>query len=397
MAKRKKIGGKSIERRSVVGYVSCNDFESLCSTDYVSLDRNPEIMTACKKIAELIGSMTIYLMENTKKGDVRIINELSRKIDIDPISTMTRSHWMQGIVMNMLLYGSGNAIVVPHTYDGILKSLEPISAQRVQFQPKTTSTSMYRDYYVLIDGIQRRPDDLLHFTYNPDDMYLWKGKGITVCVRDIANNLKQASKTKKAFMGSEYKPSLIVKVDGLIDEFSNKDGRQKILEDFVKTSKAGEPWLVPAEQFQVEQVKPLSLKDLAIDSSVEFDKRTIAALLGVPAFVLGVGAFNREEWNNFISSTIMSLVKSIEQELTRKLILNPKWYLKLNVLSLMDYDLSTISAVYTAFGDRGWVSGNEARDRIGMSPVDGLDEYKVLENYIPVDQSGLQKKISGNS
>lgn len=385
---------KEMQKRSMVGYVSSMDFDNLCCTEYVSLDKNPEIMTACKKIAELIGSMTIYLMSNTEKGDVRIINELSRKIDIDPISTMTRSHWMQGIVMNMLLYGKGNAVVVPHTYNGLLMSLEPISASRVQFLPKNLG---YRDYYILIDGVQRKPDDLLHFTYNPDEDYLWKGKGVTASIRDIANNLKQATKTKNAFMGSEYKPALIVKVDGMIDEFSNPQLRQKMVEDFVKSSKVGEPWLVPAEQFQVEQVKPLSLKDLAIDSSVEFDKRTVAALLGVPPFVLGVGNFDRSQWNNFVSTTIMTLAKSIEQELTRKLIINPKWYLKLNVLSLMDYDLSTISAVYTAFGDRGWVNGNEARDRIGMSPVDGLDEYKVLENYLPIEQSGLQKKISGNS
>lgn len=391
MAKKRKL--ESTQKRSI-GYVLGTDFDNLCCGEYVSLDKNPEIMTACKKIAELIGSMTIYLMENTSKGDVRIVNELSRKIDIDPIQTMTRSHWMQSIVMNMLLYGEGNSIVVPHTYGGIIQSLEPIAPFRVSFMPKGSS---YRYYYVQIDGIQRKPEDLLHFTYNPDKMYLWKGRGIQVCIRDIAKNLKQATETKNAFMSSKWKPSVIVKVDGLVDEFSTKEGRQKILEDYIKAQNVGEPWLVPAEQFQVEQVKPLSLKDLAIDSSVEFDKRTIAALLGVPPFLLGVGTFNRDEWNNFISTTIMTLVKSIEQEMTRKLILNPKWYLKFNVLSLMEYDLQTISTVYTAYGDRGWVSGNEARDRLGMSPVDGLDEYKVLENYIPVDQSGLQKKISGNS
>lgn len=390
MAKKRKL--ESTQKRSI-GYVLGTDFDNLCCGEYVSLDKNPEIMTACKKIAELIGSMTIYLMENTSKGDVRIVNELSRKIDIDPIQTMTRSHWMQSIVMNMLLYGEGNSIVVPHTYGGIIQSLEPIAPFRVTFMPKGSS---YRYYYVQIDGIQRKPEDLLHFTYNPDKMYLWKGRGIQVCIRDIAKNLKQATETKNAFMSSKWKPSVIVKVDGLVDEFSTKEGRQKILEDYIKAQNVGEPWLVPAEQFQVEQVKPLSLKDLAIDSSVEFDKRTIAALLGVPPFLLGVGTFNRDEWNNFISTTIMTIVKGIEQEMTRKLILNPKWYLKFNVLSLMEYDLQTISTVYTAYGDRGWVNGNEARDRLGMSPVDGLDEYRVLENYIPNDQSGLQKKISGN-
>jgi HK97 family phage portal protein len=136
---------------------------------------------------------------------------------------------------------------------------------------------------------------------------------------------------------------------------------------------------------------------LAINSTVELDKRTVAALLGVPAFVLGVGAYNQVEWNNFISTTIHAIAESIEQEMTRKLILNPKWYLKFNILSLMNYDLTTIASVYTQFGDRGWINGNEARDRIGMSPVDGLDDYVRLENYLPNDQSALQKKVAGNS
>ena len=383
-----------IEKRNTVGYVLGADFDRLCTSEYKSLDKNPEIMTACKRIAELIGSMTIHLMENTKNGDVRIVNELSRKIDIDPISTMTRSHWMQTIVMNMLLYGKGNSIVVPHTYNGIIQSLEPISAFRVSFIPK--DTAIYRDYYILIDGRKKRPDDVLHFTYNPDSIYLWKGQGVTAVISEVANNLKQARETEKGFMESKWKPSLIVKVDGMVDEFSTKEGRNKILEDYVKSSEVGQPWLVPAEQFQVEQVKPLSLADLAINSTVELDKRTIAAILGIPAFLLGVGSFNRDEWNNFVNTTVKAIVKGIEQEMTRKLILNPKWYLKLNVLSLVDYDLSQLTNVMTQFGDRGWVNGNEARDRIGMTPVDGLDEFKVLENYIPNDQSGLQKKINGN-
>ena len=389
--KKKKV--ESIQKRTSIGYVLGSDFDDLCCHDYISLDKNPEVMTACMRIAELIGSMTIHLMENGKKGDVRIINELSRKIDIDPIQTMTRSHWMQTIVMNLLLYGNGNSIVVPHTYGGLIQSLEPIAPFRVNFMAKGNS---YRDYYVQIDGVNRKPDDLLHFTFNPDEVYLWKGKGITAIIRDVANNLKQARATEKGFMASKYKPSLIVKVDGLIDEFSTKEGKRKILDNYIEASNAGEPWLIPSEQFQVEQVKPLSLKDLAIDATMELDKRTVAAIIGVPPFLLGVGQYNQQEWNNFINTKIHSLVRPIEQELTRKLILNPKWYFKMNVLSLLDYDLQSIMSVYTQFGDRGWVNGNEARDRIGMDPRDGLDEYKILENYLPIDQSGLQKKISGN-
>ncbi len=168
----------------------------LCCSGYTKLSDNPEIQTACLRIAELIGSMTIYLMANTQNGDVRIQNELSRLIDIHPNGNMTRSHWMTVNIMNLLLYGQGNAIVVPHTYEGYLRSLEPISASRVTFMPIGNS---YREYRVLIDGIAKDPDNLMHFAYNPDPIYLWKGQGVTVTLRDIATNLKQGQKTINAF------------------------------------------------------------------------------------------------------------------------------------------------------------------------------------------------------
>ena len=346
-------------------------------------------MTGCLRIAELIGSMTIYLMSNTDEGDVRIVNELSRMIDITPNGTMTRSQWMTAIVMNLLLHGNGNSVVVPHTSKGILQSMEPIAASRVTFKPKPGS---YKEYSVCIDGQPRNPEDVMHFVYNPDPRYLWKGRGVTILLKDIANNLKQAQKTENAFMASEWKPSIIVKVDALTEEFASPEGREKLLQSYVKPQRTGEPWLIPAEQFQVEQVRPLSLADLAIKDTVELDKRTVAAVLGVPAFLLGVGDFKRDEWNNFVQTKIRAIALNIQQEMTRALIISPKWYLLLNFWSLMDYDLKSTSDILLAGADRGYVCGDEWRDRMHMAPA-GLKEYKVLENYIPADMSGKQKKL----
>ncbi len=365
-----------------------SDSDTISCAGYTSLADNPEIMTACHKIAELIGSLTIHLMANTEKGDQRIINALSRKIDIEPEMHMTRTTWIQAIVMNLLLYGKGNSIVVPHTYEGILQNLEPISVGRVGFEPIG-----HRDYRVLIDGKARNPDSVLHFVYNPDKTYLWKGKGLTVCLKDLATNLKQATTTEKAFMESKWKPSVIVKVDALTEEFANPTGRQKLLESYVKSADVGEPWLIPAQQFEVEQVKPLSLADLAIKDTVELDKRTVAAILGVPPFLLGVGEYNKDAWNNFIQNTIKPICIAIQQELTKKLIVSEKMYLKFNVLSLLDWDIKSIYEVFGGLCDKGIVTPNEVRDRVGMNQLDGLDQLRILENYIPIEDIGKQSKL----
>ena len=374
------------QKRSVV-FAQGSFFDEICTSGYTPLDKIPEVVACARKIAELIGSATIHLMSNTEGGDERIVNELSRVIDIEPMPNMTRPVWMEGIVMTMLLYGKGNAIVQPHTWNGFIQSLEPIAASRVGFE-----ADGFRDYHVTIAGVPKDPRNVLHFVYNPDKNYLWRGTGITVALKDVLDNLVQARATEKAFMSSEYKPSVIIKVDSMVSDMADPEKRQKLIESYIKPQKKGEPWLVPAEQFDIEQVKPLTLGDLAINDSVTLDKKMVAALFGVPAWVVGVGEYKKDEWNAFIQTTVMAIAKSIAAELTKKLILNPRWYLTFNIWSLMDYDLKTVSDVLLSGADRGYVNGDEWRDRMHMNPA-GLKEFKVLENYIPIDMIGNQKKL----
>lgn len=378
--------------KSSIGILIGQEEEGLCVQGYTSLDKNPEIMTACRSIAELIGTITIHLMMNTPDGDVRIENELSRMIDITPMPYMTRKAWMESIVMNMLLYGRGNAVVLPHTRAGYLRKLEPIAADRVSFVPIG-----YSDYQVWIDGKAFRPDDVLHFTYNPDRLYLWKGQGINVSLKDIADNLKQAEATKKGFLQSKWKPSIIVKVDAMNDSFSDPEKRKEMLQDYVQTEGAGEPWVIPGEQIDVKEIRPLTLADLAISDTVEIDKKTVAAVIGVPPFLVGVGDYDQEAWNNFVRTKVRAIVTEIAQEMTRKLIISPEWYLRFNELSLLDWDLQTIANVYGELRKQGIVDGNEVRDRIGMGPREGLNELVMLENYIPADRLGDQSKLNGGT
>lgn len=368
---------------------SSTAYETLCCTEYTRLSDNPEIVSAVNKICDLISSMTIYQMENTEKGDVRIKDGLSRLLDINPNANMTRKTFIFNIVKNLLLDGDGNSVVYPKTNQGYLYSMDIIPPSQINILQHESG------YRIYINGQPYNPNDLLHFVINPNTTYPWKGTGYKTTLKDIAGNLKQASRTKNGFMKSKWKPSVIVRVDSNSDELANPEGRRRILEDYIANTEAGTPWVIPSELFEVETVKPLSLTDLALSDAVTLDKKTVAAILDVPECIVGTGTFNKDEWNNFINTRIKGICDVLAQEFTRKLLISPTRYFKFNPRSVYAYNISEIASVGGQLVDRMAMRRNELRDWLGFSPDPEMDELLALENYIPVSRLGDQNKLQG--
>lgn len=373
----------------VVTWLQTDDARStLCVPGYTRLADNPEVRMAVNWIADRVSSMTIHLNENQDGGDQRIRDELARKIDVEPNRNMTRKSFISSIIRVLLLEGEGNQVTLPITKNGRLDDLVPISPTRIAFAKDESS-----GYAVLIDGRRYDPDDLLHFVYGPDPETPHLGTGFRVTLRDITGNLKQAAATRKAFMSDEWKPSVIIRIADAPD--LNSEAHENLLKEYTRTMKVGKPWIIPTDLMEVQTVKPLTLTDLAINDSVQLDKKSVASMMGVPLYAVGAGAFNRDEHNNAVRTTVKNFADILQQEMTRKLLVSPKRYFTLNPRSLYAYETDQLAKTGELLARAGLMTGNEVRNWIGLSPHKELEELKVLENYIPLELIGAQKKLNG--
>lgn len=371
-----------------IALTSADVWKILCLDGYRPVMECPEVQMCIGLYAKLISSMTIRLMQNTDKGDIRVKNELSRLMDINPARYMTRKDFIYTIVRTML--ETGNQITLPIYHDGYLQELIPLPPSQVTLSPVNRD-----DYMVYYQGQAFRPDEVLHFRHNPDPDRPWEGRGYGADLKGFVKSLRQSNATRQALKESPT-PSLIVKVDGLTEEYSSREGRRKLRAEYIDSSDNGQPWFIPAEAFAVEQVKPMTVADLAIRDDMELDKKSIAAMFGVPPFMLGVGDYSQEAYQYFLTVHVMGVAQEIEQVLTKGLLYSPDYYWSLNPRSLYNYSLTDLVSVGKELVDRAAMRRNELRDWLGMAPDPEMDEIYLLENYIPTNMLGLQKKLKGN-
>lgn len=389
---------------------------------YTKLSRRPEVIAVVDRIANLIASQTIKVMENkydengNKIGDKKITNALTAKLDQYPNEWMTRHAFIKNLIYTLYLEGDGNAVVVVDTKRGSLtdylndkltgnenyiNNLIPVKPSAVTFHETKPEDKIKAPYYIKINGRKIEPSEVLHFRIGANPNFIYKGKGPSVPLSGVLSSLGAIDSIQKEYLSNAYFPSFIIKwaytqanggskVGELMDELFKKWNRNR---------KPGDVLNIPTMQADIEQVKPMSLSDLAIKDTKELNNKTVAAMLGVPLFLIdGSVKFNRDEYNMFIKSTIVPLSQMLGQEMTNKLMVKNTQYIKLDYSPLYKYDSNEIG-MYLELAKYGKLTGNELREKLNIEPSDDqtMKEFYSLENIIPNNKLQDQKKLKQNT
>ena len=359
-----------------------------CPGGYRRLLDCPEVQAAIDHYAAVIGNATIYLMENTKDGDKRVRDRLARKVDVEPWIYGTRRDWVSWIVSTMMGEGDGNAFVLPHFLpSGELWNLEPMPGATAHETPDR------RGYTVSWRDGEYPSDAVIHFRLFPDPKRPWKGRGYQATAKDLIEGLGGLSELEKTLSSPDYKPPIILRADTTADIFDD-DAREAFRKKYLENMERGKPWILPEGFLSVEQIRPLSLADLAIKDTAELNKTALASLIGLPPFLLGVGSFDRDQYNAWIRQRVIPICNGITQTLTRALIESDKRYFVMPEKRLYSYTPMEMVTMGLQMSDRGFANGDEVREMAMMDPA-GLTEYRALENYIPYDMAAQQQKLYG--
>ena len=89
----------------------------------------------------------------------------------------------------------------------------------------------------------------------------------------------------------------------------------------------------------------------------------------------------------------MPIARGIEQTMTRGLLISPEYYFRFNSWSLFSYSITELVQAGAEMVDRMALRRNEWRGWLNLPPDSEMEELLALENYIPAEKLGDQKKL----
>ena len=357
-------------------------------------------------------------------GDIEVDNHPLLSLLDRPNPMQSGVEYFHSLYSYLLI--SGNCYLVKDT-EGFKEAKELYILRPDRMDIKTGTSYLPRSYDYMMDGkvLKSYPvdqssgySDIKHIRmWHPLDDFFGLSPILASAINIDQHNL--AGLSNLALLKNGMMPSGMLKFEPK-DETGQSttltdEQRARILEDlefrFKGASNSGRVMLAEGDF----DYKPMGLspKDMSFMELMNMSAREIALVFGVPAQLVGIAdqtyANVQEARLSLYEEAIIPLLKRIESDLNEWLVPLYDGDLKLR------YDIDSIPAmaekrrqvyqnVNTAVTS-GIITRNEARERLGLEPIDGADTLLVpanlfplgeadtspQDNDVPVDQEGNEK------
>lgn len=342
----------------------------------------PEIRTGINFIAEKVACVEFGHVRQDESGRiVKVKDRLSYVLSkrVNPKQS-PQVFWTKAITQTLLY---NNCYILPEwDSNGLVRWLHILPFSQAEMKDENgritiTFLSQYKFYY----------DDIIHLqrfggtTKQATNSYIQIVNTIqTQAVNDAATSgrISALLQVKTSLKGSDMKKKL--------DEFKDL---------FLTAENTTGFGMIGAEY----DVHKLDLKVNPLNKELLNDVvRVLYNYFGVSPEIINNNA-NELQYEQFIDNTIKPWVYQIEEELGFKIFSENEIYHGNGIAGdTIDLEISSLAAKTTFFDKmlyQGVLNRNEVRKRIGMSSVDGLDEYRVNLNSVSNDKANQYQGVEG--
>lgn len=351
---------------------------------------------SCIRIrAETVASLPLHVYERTRLGGKRIARELPlyRQLHIQPNGWQTSFDWREQAVMHLDLWGDAFSELKAGR-------IEPLHPSRMKVERLENGKLRYK--YREDKGNERTiNEELILHLRGPSDDGVHGIKIVEECKAAIS--LARACELHgERFFAAGARPGFVLSTDGQLNaearemlrsQWNRRHGGVGNSHETAVLTGGLKPYDIPQSSNSDAQFLELRLYQL----------REIARLYRIPGYLLGLEAGTPQAEIEFVTHSIIPLLRRIETAMMRDLLGDDDRYLiEFDVRGLLRGDASSRAAYNRAMWDIGVVSTNDIRASENLDPVEGGDErYRPLNMGTlgaapsPEDVLAQQQKGSG--
>ena len=335
------------------------------------------VYSCVKVLSESVSSLPLNLYTRTPGGVVtRQVDKLDRLVSIAPSEDQTAAELWAYVVTSICLHGNAY-VYITRTSKGVPVQLLPIPAQNVSVHVDGNNVT----YRVTVGEppqnrvIEMSSRELLHFKSLTLDGYV--GMSPITYNNALVSGERAAVDYANRIYADGATPRGVLEVEGTLsdDAFNN-------LRDSWNNAHGGSR---NGNQVALLEsgvtFKPISMtpNDVQLLETRKYSRNEIAGIYRVPPHM--IGALDNATYSNiapqgaeFHRYTLAPWLNMMEQRLNLTLA-GPGQLFKFDVSGLTRSDLQTEAESYGKLISMGVLNPNEVRERMGLNPRDGGDDY----------------------
>lgn len=344
---------------------------------------NSDVFTIVNLLASDIASLDIEM----KKNQVRQDDDIAYLMNIKP-----NNHYSGGtlkfiLTANALLNGESFCEIIRK--NGEVRALAHIPNSQVSVL--CNEETNYQIIYEIYNDKNKRKlkaEDILHFKFFTLDGL--KGISPLTSLKDDLSMQKDSKRFLSNFFKNDTQTGGILKMKhGKL----SKEARDKIRDEWQKSNAgvdSAHKVLVLDGTFEYEPIE-VDTEILKLINATTYSTETIGKVYRIPRHKLGLETSNMslEKANlDYLTSTLNSYLKVITNEMNFKLLNNSKQKYEFDTTPFRATDPKTYEEMIMGRFDKGIISLNEARKKLGDKPIADKngDKHFVSLNYTTLDQ-----------